>query len=159
MHRPSVSASDLSLRSTHRSRSILMPVHVHYAPSDVPRTSMTRAGISSLVRTSGAHWLWIHAILIWWVTITWTATVLWITWGGLAYRKREIRKLATSLEKSRQTRRQQSVTLQVNGTTPESSARPVLAPEDETEGSKRFRTLMIENIPPDSKPTMSLKWY
>ena len=98
---------------------------------------MTRASISSLVESSGAHWLWIHSILIWWLTITWTLTVLWITWGALAYRRREIEKLKITVENAR-----------VQGTV--RSLAPQSVGSTDPEGLKRFRTLMVENIPPDS---------
>jgi hypothetical protein len=123
-----------------------MPLHIFYSPNSVSSTSMTRAGISSLVETSGAKWLWVHAVLIWWITITWTSTVLWITWGGLAYRRREVRKLAERVTSERQAARIAS------GNEAGMSGNVVGgAVGDDTEGIKRFRTLLVTNVPPDSK--------
>ncbi|WVR05990.1 hypothetical protein IAU60_003018 [Kwoniella sp. DSM 27419] len=78
--------------------SILMPLHIIYSPSDIAKTSMLRASVSSLVVSSGSRWLWVHALLIWYITITWTATLLWIAWGAIGYRRREIDGLARRLE-------------------------------------------------------------
>lgn len=122
--------------------SILMPLHILYAPADVNRTSMTRASISSLVASSGSHWLWIHSVLIWWVTISWLCTVLWITWGGLAYRRREIRKLAAKVEADKA--QEKMVTQSENGFAATWRG-------SEWNGVKRYRTLMVTNVPPDSE--------
>ncbi|ORX36074.1 hypothetical protein BD324DRAFT_642750 [Kockovaella imperatae] len=138
---------------------ILLPVHVHYAPSDLKKSSMLRAGISSLVKDSGTRWLWIHAFLIWWVTITWTLTLLWITWGGLAYRRRENRRLERSLKHSREAL---SAPVMVTAPTKEGNetARPAVPRgADEPEGAKRFRTLIVENIPPDMRNEDVLRDY
>jgi hypothetical protein len=106
---------------------------------------MLRAGISSLVLSSGSKWLWVHAILIWWVTLTWTGTVLWITWGGLAYRRREIRRLSERVKAEREAKR-------VAGGNEEGMGGRLVggAVGDDSEGIKRFRTLMVTNVPPDS---------
>lgn len=127
-----------------------MPVHVHYAPPDAKKSSMTRASISSLVKSSGTKWLWIHAFLIWWITITWTLTLMWITWGALAYRRREIRKLARSVEAAKN---KPGGTLMVTAPTADGSEQTAVPVQEEPEGAKRFRTLMVENIPPDSGHT------
>ncbi len=126
---------------------ILMPLHVLYSPSTVSRTSMLRASVSSLVESSGSKWLWVHAILIWWITITWTATVLWITWGGLAYRRREISRLAERVKESRM--RETRITGGENGVINEDAEGRTVA--DDSEGIKRFRTIMVTNVPPDSE--------
>jgi hypothetical protein len=127
-----------------------MPLHIFYSPDNISSTSMIRASVSSLVVSSGSRWLWVHALLIWWVTITWTATALWITWGALAYRRREIKRLAKRVEESREARRRLA-----RG---EDGLSNVAADEaerwsvgDDREGIKRFRTLMVTNVPPDSE--------
>ena len=113
---------------------------------------MTRASVSSLVESSGARWLWVHALLIWWITITWTATVIWITWGGLAYRRREIRRLEKRVKEAREAKNlvaggEAGLDLQQVAET--------WSIGEECEGIKRFRTLMVTNVPPDSEPTVS----
>ena len=108
---------------------------------------MLKASISSLVESSGSKWLWVHAVLIWWITLTWTATVLWITWGGLAYRRREVRRLQ---------HRVTSPNVIKNRTQMENNGGPSdeadsLAVIEKCEGVKRFRTVLVMNVPPDSK--------
>lgn len=123
-----------------------MPLHIFYSPKDISKTSMTRASVSSLVESSGSRWLWVHAILIWWITITWTMTVLWITWGALAYRRREIRRLAERVKESRAKRRQMG-----GGEEGLAANDDAWTVGDDREGIKRFRTLMVTNVPPDSE--------
>lgn len=124
-----------------------MPLHIFYSSGEISRTSMTRASVSSLVGRSGAKWLWVHAVLLWWVTLTWTATILWVTWGGLAYRRREIKRLEERVKESRA--KHQRVEAGETGIQ-EADGWSVA---DDSEGIKRFRTLMVTNVPPDSEST------
>jgi hypothetical protein len=125
-----------------------MPLHIIYAPETIANTSMLKASIASLVESQGSRWLWVHAILIWWVTITWTLTVLWITWGALAYRRREIRRLAERIKQSREEKRLISGGEDGRQADGEDDRWTVA---DDSEGIKKFRTLMVTNIPPDSE--------
>ncbi|WWC66498.1 uncharacterized protein I206_100400 [Kwoniella pini CBS 10737] len=117
---------------------------------DIARTSMLRASVSSLVKSSGSRWLWVHALLIWWITITWTATVLWITWGALAYRRRQIKALAAKVSAERQAKRDMT-----RGEEGEDTASTM----NEPKGIKRYRTLMVTNIPPDMRDEHILRDY
>lgn len=128
--------------------SILMPLHILYAPDNIEKTSMLRAGISSLVDTSGSRWLWVHTVLIWWVTITWLYTVLWVTWGALGYRKRELLRLEAKVKAARFKR-------ETNGGD-EGENRVELDDwtlGEDSEGIKKFKTVMMTNVPPDSGST------
>lgn len=127
-----------------------MPLHIFYSPDNISSTSMIRASVSSLVVSSGSRWLWVHAVLIWWVTITWTATVLWITWGALAYRRREIKRLAKRVEESRETKRRLALGEDGLGRGGADDADKWTV-GDERDGIKRCRTLMVTNVPPDSE--------
>ncbi|KAL7420668.1 hypothetical protein Q5752_004619 [Cryptotrichosporon argae] len=131
---------------------ILMPLHILYSPDTIDETSMVRASISSLVSSAGTRWLWVHAVLIWWISITWTATALWIVWGALAYRRRGNRKLQAKVEKARGQRR-----LQQLGEEGEQAERWTIG--EDSEGIKRFRTIMVTNIPPDMRDDGSLQQY
>lgn len=106
---------------------VLMPLHILYSPSTISKTSMIRASVSSLVETSGAKWLWVHTILIWWSSILWLSTALWIVWGGIGYRKREVERLRLR------------------------HANKEKVEAEDPEGAKQFRSLMVLNIPPDSE--------
>ncbi|WVQ97269.1 hypothetical protein IAU59_004380 [Kwoniella sp. CBS 9459] len=129
---------------------ILMPLHIVYSPSDIAKTSMLRASVSSLVQSSGSKWLWVHALLIWWITITWTSTLLWITWGALAYRRRQIEGLAKRVNAAREAKR--------HATRGEEGQDSWSMAED-CPGTKRYRTLMVTNIPPDMRDEAVLREY
>jgi hypothetical protein len=148
---------------------ILLPLHILYSPSTVDVTSMIRAGISSLVESSGSKWLWVHSVLIWWVTACWISTVIWIIWGGAGYRRREVARLKMKVEQERLDRRAVSGLdgARSSGAIGEmgqllgqsESGRDLHAQivetgdydGDEPVGVKQYRTLMILNIPPDSE--------
>ncbi|WVF70906.1 hypothetical protein IAT40_005701 [Kwoniella sp. CBS 6097] len=127
-----------------------MPLHIVYSPSDIAKTSMLRASVSSLVQSSGSKWLWVHALLIWWITITWTATLLWITWGALAYRRRQIDGLAKRVAAAREAKRHAA-----RGEQGEDS----WSLAEDCPGTKRYRTLMVTNIPPDMRDEAILREY
>lgn len=125
-------------------RRILMPLHILYSPPTVEKTSMLRAGISSLVETSGSRWLWVHAVLIWWVTCTWLFTVMWIAWGALGYRKRELRRLEAKVTAAR-AHAQLGLTAADGGDKGDE-----WTIGEDSEGIKKWRTVMMTNVPPDS---------
>ncbi|WWC99807.1 hypothetical protein V866_006715 [Kwoniella sp. B9012] len=129
---------------------VLMPLHIIYSPRDIAKTSMLRASVSSLVQSSGSRWLWVHALLIWWITITWTATVLWITWGALAYRRRQIKALAAKFAAFKEMKRTAT-----QGEEGQDSSSIV----EDCKGVKRYRTLMVTNIPPDMRDETILRDY
>ncbi|WVQ82649.1 hypothetical protein IAT38_004781 [Cryptococcus sp. DSM 104549] len=142
---------------------ILMPLHIIYSPSTIARTSMLRASISSLVQSSGSKWLWVHALLIWWISITWGATVLWITWGAVAYRRREVRTLGKRVRARREgkTEGEGGVAGGMGGV----GVGEGQGDDDkwsigeECEGIKRFKTLMVTNVPPDMRDESVLRDY
>lgn len=80
----------------------LMAIHMTSA-TNAPDTDMTRASISSLVNRPqdpscegsgcvlspnprGRNLLFVHLVLLWWMSITWVAALLWIGWGILRLR-------------------------------------------------------------------------
>jgi hypothetical protein len=74
------------------------------------------------------------------VTLTWLSTVLWIVWGGLAYRRKEIAKLAKRMAAEREAN-----LIRARGENGDDSE------ENEYDGKKRWRTIMLTNVPPDSE--------
>ncbi|TFK28073.1 hypothetical protein FA15DRAFT_585271 [Coprinopsis marcescibilis] len=70
---------------------LLFPIHVHFAEEEIPSKSMTRASISSLVATEkGLSLLWIHTCLLFWIALSWIATLVWICNGAFRLRARSI---------------------------------------------------------------------
>lgn len=129
---------------------ILMPLHILYAPDNINKTSMLRAGIDGLVASQGSKWLWVHAVLIWWISFTWTSVTLWIGWGGLAYRRRGIARLRENVKSTRKERASESR----GEEGPMDTSGSVWPLADGSEGIKKFKALMIVNVPPDSELRM-----
>ncbi|KAJ6537475.1 hypothetical protein B0H10DRAFT_2141983 [Mycena sp. CBHHK59/15] len=70
---------------------ILFPIHVEFSEDSVSKKSMTRASITSLVAThEGLSLLWIHICLLFWITLSWMGTLLWICNGAFRLRAAKI---------------------------------------------------------------------
>ncbi|KAI6114009.1 hypothetical protein F5141DRAFT_1195070 [Pisolithus sp. B1] len=76
---------------------ILLPIDIHFSPDDVGTYSMTRASIASLVLTpEGLGLLWIQVCLLFWLTLTWIATLVYICNGAFEFRAARIEEAARS---------------------------------------------------------------
>ncbi|KAF8139509.1 hypothetical protein K438DRAFT_1911418 [Mycena galopus ATCC 62051] len=70
---------------------ILFPIHVEFSDDSISPQSMTRASITSLVTSAkGLSLLWIHICLLFWITLSWMATLLWICHGAFQLRADKI---------------------------------------------------------------------
>ncbi|VDC00686.1 unnamed protein product [Peniophora sp. CBMAI 1063] len=137
---------------------ILLPIHVHFAGPEVSIESMTRASISSLVETAkGRSLLWVHLVLLFWVTGTWIATLVWICKGMFRYRKTLIKRTAKRLAEESQVEREAQYHPHPH---PQYvfSALPSLDRDDSTRGI-RLRSIMVTNIPLSLRTEKELKDY
>jgi hypothetical protein len=116
---------------------------------------MTRASISSLVQDPhGLKLLWIHICLLFWVTLTWIATLFWIAHGAFMLRAADIdaaarRKLNPSPDKRYYPHPHPQYPFAE--VLPETS--------DESVEGLRFRTVMVSNLLPQLKNEKELKEY
>ncbi|KAF4590709.1 hypothetical protein EYR40_009306 [Pleurotus pulmonarius] len=144
-----------SLLHTFTTFPILFPIHVEFSDNSVSPKSMTRASISSLVLTShGLSLLWIHICLLFWVTLSWMATLLWISVGAFRLR-------AQKIEAARQ---------RIASGEPPSISYPHPHPQygflevpplqgDPANEGLRLRTIMVTNVPPPLRNEKELKEY
>ncbi|KAF9498980.1 hypothetical protein BDN71DRAFT_1464773 [Pleurotus eryngii] len=144
-----------SLLHTFTTFPILFPIHVEFSDNSVSPKSMTRASISSLVLTShGLSLLWIHICLLFWVTLSWMATLLWISIGAFRLR-------AQKIEAARQ---------RIASGEPPSISYPHPHPQygflevpplqgDPANEGLRLRTVMATNVPPPLRNEKELKEY
>lgn len=146
---------------------ILFPIHVEFSEDSVSPYSMTRASISSLVTTAkGRSLLWVHIIILVWITLSWMAMLLWIAQGAFQLRARQIAKLANQ---------HQSNSAPVSGTPtindsdnvpyyphphPQYSFQesPTYIPESFAPGL-RLRTVMVSNVPGSLRSEKELEEY
>ena len=78
---------------------ILFPIHVHFSDPSISSKSMTRASISSLVGTNkGLSLLWIHACLLFWVTLSWIFNLVWICTGTFKLRAANLEAMSKQTE-------------------------------------------------------------
>ncbi|KAF8073764.1 hypothetical protein FPV67DRAFT_764997 [Lyophyllum atratum] len=134
---------------------ILFPIHVEFSEMAVPPKSMTRASISSLVTTAkGQSLLWIHICLLFWVTLSWMATVLWICNGAFKLRKTSLELLSKRVAST-------ETDLQYHPHPhPQYGFADVPIPDrDHPNTGLRLRTVMVSNIPPPLRKEKDLKEY
>lgn len=124
---------------------ILLPIHYLLSPSYVETQSLTRASLSSLIspdNTRGIKLLWVHLILIYWVTCTWLVGLLWFIHGVFRHRVTALRDVVDQMEKE---------SLISNGH---------LDFEDERKmRGWRLKTVMMLNIPPQLRSEQALRDY
>ncbi|KAI0304281.1 hypothetical protein B0F90DRAFT_1809149 [Multifurca ochricompacta] len=125
---------------------ILLPIHLHFSDDSVSPRSMTRASISSLVGTAkGRDLLWIHVILLFYVTISWVATLVWISRGAFRYRHMQIQSAADRAASVAQAEKDSQYHPHPHPQYPFQSL-PVLD-DDRSNRGLRLRTIMVTNIP------------
>ncbi|KAG5648333.1 hypothetical protein DXG03_004905 [Asterophora parasitica] len=134
---------------------ILFPIHVEFSEEKVPSKSMTRASISSLVTTlKGRSLLWIHICLLFWVTLSWMATLLWICDGAFRLRKANL-ELLTKRAASTETDPQY-----YPHPHPQFGFTDLPLPDrDHPNKGLRLRTIMVSNIPHSLRKERDLKEY
>ncbi|KAF9046608.1 hypothetical protein BJ165DRAFT_1346094 [Panaeolus papilionaceus] len=139
---------------------ILFPIHVRFSDSSVSRKSMTRASISSLVGTqTGRSLLWIHICLLFWVTLTWIATLFWICNGGFRLRAATLRAQAQRTQEIQEGTYQEESTYYKHPH-PQYAFRDssTKATDNPTRGL-RLRTIMVTNIPSSLRNEKDLQEY
>ena len=133
---------------------VLFPIHVILSEKDSP-ASMTRASVSSLTDSpKGRSLLWVHLIIIFWISITWMMTLLWIAQGLM--RMRAANLLATTENRSNQPK------IQYRHPYPQYPFQPAVDPmmrvDDQNKGI-RYRTVVVANIPRHLRDEQQLKEY
>ena len=116
---------------------------------------MTRASISSLTDTpKGRSLLWVHLIILFWISITWMVTLGWIALGLMQMR-------AISLLAASENHPNRSKT-QYRHPHPQYLFQPAVDPmmriDDQHKGA-RYRTIMVANIPGHLRDEQHLKEY
>ncbi|GAA93771.1 uncharacterized protein L969DRAFT_92310 [Mixia osmundae IAM 14324] len=106
---------------------ILMPLHLHYAPPTISQGSMARASLSSLVLSpTGINYLWVHTVLMWWVSLTWMVMLIWLSMGVIRHRRKTLDQLALDL---------------ADPTGDQDY------PERSSKGAWKYRTVVVSNLP------------
>lgn len=107
---------------------------------------MIRASISSLVETpAGRSLLWIHIILLYYVTLSWIAALIWICRGAFRHRHAQIQRAAERAASATQAQKALQYHPHPHPQYPFHSL-PVLD-DDKSNHGLRLRTIMVTNVP------------
>lgn len=151
---PDLSTGWFALLHTFTTFPILFPIHVVFSDADSP-ASMTRASISSLTDTpKGRSLLWVHLIIITWVSLTWVITLGWIAIGLM--RMRAINLLSAAENHPNRSKTQYRHPHPRYFFQP--AVDPVMRIDDQHKGV-RYRTVMVANIPAHMRDEQQLKEY
>ncbi|KDQ11413.1 hypothetical protein BOTBODRAFT_135721 [Botryobasidium botryosum FD-172 SS1] len=133
---------------------ILLPIHLVFSPSDVPSTSMARASLSSLVDPSnggrGLKLLYVHVIILSWVSVTWAFALVWLVRGVFRYRSMQIQEIVDSKPSELPT---------IPSDAPLSDLMRHSLVTDESCRGLRYRTVMVTNIPTELRNEKQLREY
>jgi hypothetical protein len=137
---------------------ILFPIHVEFSEDTVSPKSMTRASISSLVTTAkGLSLLWIHICLLFWVTLTWMTTLLWVCNGAFHLRAES---LVAATKRAASPSPIDSEDKYYPHPHPQYGFADVPALDrDHPNRGLRLRTIMVSNIPHPLRTDQLLKEY
>ncbi|OBZ71410.1 hypothetical protein A0H81_08778 [Grifola frondosa] len=137
---------------------ILLPIHVTFSDGSVSPKSMTRASISSLVLTAkGLSLLWVHIVLLFWITFTWIATLYWICRGAFRFRAQKIVAAANRAACDAEEEKIAQYNPHPHPQYP-FHALPQLD-DDKSNRGLRLRTVMVTNIPAQLRSEKDLKEY
>ncbi|KAI6044833.1 hypothetical protein EDC04DRAFT_3105614 [Pisolithus marmoratus] len=136
---------------------ILLPIHIHFSSDDVGTSSMTRASIASLVLTpEGLDLLWIHICLLFWLTFTWIATLIYICNGAFEFRAAKIEEAACVTESDAAARRDAQHYPHPH---PQLPFQDIPSLDVGSKLGLRLRTVMVSNIPVGLRSEQNLREY
>ncbi|QRV88635.1 tranport-associated late exocytosis protein [Ceratobasidium sp. AG-Ba] len=163
---------------------VILPIHYILSPSDIKRSDINRGSLTTLVSglaPSGRKILWVHMVMLIWITVSWMLFLTWFVLGSLRYRAYAARHVpapvASTLSSagrsnSRKPTRPADDTSSfpagayTTGTIfplhPEPA--PIRSPSTDADGSGpdyslRCRTIMMTNIPQNIREPRMLRWY
>ena len=137
---------------------ILFPIHLEFSEGSISKKSMTRASISSLVSTTkGLSLLWIHLILLIWVTFSWIYTLYWIASGTFRFRAQKIQEVAKRVALRAEAEKDAQYHPHPHPQFPFQDL-PSMDEDNSTRGV-RLRTVLVTNIPPNLRTEKDLKEY
>ena len=137
---------------------VLFPIHVTFSDGTVSSKSMTRASISSLVTTEkGLSLLWVHIVLLVWITLTWFGTLYWICRGAFHFRAQNILAAANRAASESRAERRAQYNPHPHPQYPFHALPPL--DDDHSNRGLRLRTVMVTNIPQALRSEKDLKEY
>lgn len=134
---------------------ILLPIHSIFSDGTVSPKSMTRASITSLVSTAkGRSLLWIHLLLLIWITASWIGFLIWLMKGVFHFRARNIVAAGEA-----RARADEDVADYLHPHPRYFFRSSVPLDTEQMNRGIRLRTVMVTNIPPTLRTEKELKAY
>lgn len=113
---------------------VLLALHLHFSPSSYAPTDLNRASLSALVSDKdNVHLLFVHVLLLWWMTLAFYLTIIRIGRQILRLRRLVLRD--------------------------ESQNQAQHVPQDASHRGWRHRTLLVTNIPTEMRSEEKLTAY
>lgn len=120
---------------------------------------MTRASIASLVLTpEGLELLWIHIVLLFWLTFSWILTLFYISNGAFKLRALQIASFARRAEHEEAREKEAQYHPHPHPQFPFQDV-PSLDEADRSNRGLRLRTVMVSNVPVQLRSEKELKEY
>ncbi|KAG9124864.1 hypothetical protein FRC07_009950 [Ceratobasidium sp. 392] len=163
---------------------VILPIHYILSPPDIKRSDITRGSLTTLVSGltgRGRDILWVHMVMLIWITISWMLLLTWFVLGSLKAREYAARyapapttstllspgqpgppKLAQPHERT--------TSFPAGGYTTgtifplQAEPAPILPSMSDPDGTRpdyslRCRTVMVTNIPQNIREPKMLRWY
>ena len=140
---------------------ILFPIHVEFSEHSVSPKSMTRASISSLVGTTkGLSLLWIHICLLFWVTLSWIGTLVWVCNGAFKLRAANLEDAAKRIAAESNESHHDRDNVYYEHPHPQYGFKDIPSrSRDAPTRGLRLRTIMVSNIPNSLRTEKNLQEY
>ncbi|KZV92098.1 hypothetical protein EXIGLDRAFT_749824 [Exidia glandulosa HHB12029] len=151
---------------------VILPIHYIFATPDIKRSDITRGSIGSISNANSppkaVRLLWVHMGMLFWITVTWMATLGWFLAGVLRFRAIAARNAPAPVVSGQPQPTQQlpapdeRKAMLANEKNPEAAAaaaRRDPAQEDQPDYSLRCRTVLVTNIPQYMRSEVELKEY
>ncbi|KAG8795439.1 hypothetical protein FRC12_014602 [Ceratobasidium sp. 428] len=163
---------------------VILPIHYVLSPPDIKRSDITRASLTTLVSGltgGGRDILWVHMVMLIWITVSWMLLLAWFVLGSLKNREYAARhapapaassllspgqpsspKLAQAPEDTSSFPAGAYTTGTIFPLQPEPA--PIRPPTSNPDGARpdhslRCRTVMVTNIPQNIREPKMLRWY
>ncbi|KZT65812.1 hypothetical protein DAEQUDRAFT_730988 [Daedalea quercina L-15889] len=135
---------------------VLLPIHSIFSDGTVSPKSMTRASITSLVSTAkGRSLLWIHLLLLIWITASWIGFLIWLMKGTFHFRAQNI----VAAGEARAQADEDSIVDYLHPHPRYFFRSSVPLDAEQLNRGIRLRTVMVTNVPPGLRTDRELKEY
>lgn len=124
---------------------IILPLHLIYAPGSILPSNIAKASVASLIdsQTGGRKYLWVHTVLLWWMSACWITNIVYVGWGNIRMRREQ---LLMPYQDAKDGDTDEEKARLYGGQGADGADQPGMPPGLSTRGW-RFRTVKVSNVP------------